>query len=168
MIHAINPYGFAWNRRVTEDNVDLNRNWIDFGAPLPANREYAELSDLLCPSDWSEASQQRTNAELTRWIKEHGSRAFQQVVSGGQYTHRNGIFFGGARPTWSRQTQTRILQDRLDKARKVAIVDYQTGLGPWATLSESSPLHINRTSSSVRRSRARRASNSSSLPSKYW
>ena len=33
MIHAINPYGFAWTRRVTEDNVDLNRNWIAFGTP---------------------------------------------------------------------------------------------------------------------------------------
>ena len=32
-IHAINPYGFAWLRRVTEDNVDLNRNFIDFDAP---------------------------------------------------------------------------------------------------------------------------------------
>src|SRR5687767_5641351 len=24
LIHAINPYGFAWSRRVTHENVDLN------------------------------------------------------------------------------------------------------------------------------------------------
>src|SRR5512139_1654614 len=24
MLHALNPYGFAWRRRVNEDNVDLN------------------------------------------------------------------------------------------------------------------------------------------------
>ena len=30
MVHAVNPYGFAWLRRVTEENIDLNRNWIDF------------------------------------------------------------------------------------------------------------------------------------------
>jgi len=132
MIHAINPYGFAWDRRVTEDNVDLNRNWIDFDESLrPVNREYAELSELLCPSDWSDASQQLTNAGLERWIKERGFRPFQQAVSGGQYTHPQGIFFGGARSTWSRQTQTRILQDHLDDARKVAIIDYHSGLGPW-------------------------------------
>src|SRR5262249_9055808 len=27
VIHAINPHGFSWLRRVTEDNVDLNRNF---------------------------------------------------------------------------------------------------------------------------------------------
>jgi len=27
VVHAINPYGFAWLRRVNEDNVDLNRNF---------------------------------------------------------------------------------------------------------------------------------------------
>ncbi|MFM8989295.1 MAG: DUF2817 domain-containing protein, partial [Alphaproteobacteria bacterium] len=34
-IHAINPHGFAWSRRVTEDNVDLNRNFVDHAQPYP-------------------------------------------------------------------------------------------------------------------------------------
>ena len=29
MVHAINPYGMAYLRRVNEDNVDLNRNFVD-------------------------------------------------------------------------------------------------------------------------------------------
>ena len=33
MIHALNPYGMAWVRRVNEDNVDLNRNFIDWSEP---------------------------------------------------------------------------------------------------------------------------------------
>jgi hypothetical protein len=28
-VHAINPYGFAWTRRVTEEGNDLNRNYVD-------------------------------------------------------------------------------------------------------------------------------------------
>jgi polar amino acid transport system ATP-binding protein len=32
MIHLINPWGTAWSRRVNEDNVDLNRNFIDWRA----------------------------------------------------------------------------------------------------------------------------------------
>src|SRR5262245_27976012 len=28
LIHAINPFGFAWQRRFNEDNVDLNRNFL--------------------------------------------------------------------------------------------------------------------------------------------
>jgi hypothetical protein len=42
-IHAINPHGFAWTRRVTEDNVDLNRNFVDHSAPYPVNAGYEEL-----------------------------------------------------------------------------------------------------------------------------
>ena len=31
MIHAVNPYGFAWQRRVDELNIDLNRNFTGCG-----------------------------------------------------------------------------------------------------------------------------------------
>ncbi|MBK6468935.1 MAG: DUF2817 domain-containing protein [Rhodobacter sp.] len=37
MIHLINPWGTAWSRRVNEDNVDLNRNFIDWTARPPEN-----------------------------------------------------------------------------------------------------------------------------------
>ena len=37
LIHAINPFGFAWRRRFNENNVDLNRNF------LLADESYAAL-----------------------------------------------------------------------------------------------------------------------------
>lgn len=49
LIHAPNPYGFAWLRRVTHENVDLNRNWIDFSQPLPDNSGYEELAGRSVP-----------------------------------------------------------------------------------------------------------------------
>ena len=51
-IHALNPYGFSWWRRTTHENVDLNRNFRDFGAPLPRNEAYDEIADLLVPQAW--------------------------------------------------------------------------------------------------------------------
>jgi hypothetical protein len=140
MVHAINPYGFAWDRRVTEDNVDLNRNWIDFSKPLPRNPSYAALADLLCPTDWGAKTQEETSGALMEWAGRHGMPAFQQSVSGGQYTHPKGIFFGGAGPTWSRRTQTKILESYLGQAAKVAIIDYHTGLGPWGFAEQIVPL----------------------------
>jgi hypothetical protein len=131
LIHAINPYGFAWNRRVTHENVDLNRNWIDFAKPLPENRAYSELSDAICPRHWDPEAQQQAMATLTAYAQKHGMPAFQQAVSGGQYTHPKGIFFGGAGPTWSRKTQSEIFRGKLASAAKIAIIDYHTGLGPW-------------------------------------
>ena len=40
LVHAINPYGFAWTRRVNEDNADLNRNFRDFAMPAPVSPAY--------------------------------------------------------------------------------------------------------------------------------
>ena len=55
----------------------------------------------------------------------------QQAISGGQFAHPKGVFYGGAGPTWSRRTQTAIFAHYLTKAAKVAFIDYHTGLGPW-------------------------------------
>ena len=54
-VHAINPFGFSHLRRVTQENVDLNRNCIDFDVPLPVNAGYAEIHDLLLPATWPPA-----------------------------------------------------------------------------------------------------------------
>ena len=131
MIHAINPYGFAWLRRVTHENVDLNRNWVDFTAPLPANPGYDALAAAICPADWSEEAQGASAATLAAWASEHGFPALQQSLSGGQYRHPAGIFYGGDGPTWSRRAQSAIFEAWLASARRVAVIDYHTGLGPW-------------------------------------
>ncbi len=51
-VHGLNPYGFSWWRRVTHENVDLNRNWHDFSGPLPANPDYDRIAHLLVPPSW--------------------------------------------------------------------------------------------------------------------
>jgi hypothetical protein len=131
MIHAINPYGFAWLRRVTNENVDLNRNWIDFTQPLPTNPGYAELADIICPAEWTPEAQMESLQALGAFAATHGMATLQQVVSGGQYSHARGVFFGGQGPTWSRRTQTAIFGHYLAQAGRIGIIDYHTGLGPW-------------------------------------
>src|SRR6202012_258601 len=49
LIHGLNPHGFAWTRRVTEDNVDLNRNWRDFSRPLGGDGRFGPVAHLLDP-----------------------------------------------------------------------------------------------------------------------
>ena len=129
-IHAINPYGFAHLRRTNEENIDLNRNWINFDEALPQNALYDELSDDLCPSDWSVATQAATGARLAAWISRHNPAVFQQAVSGGQWNHPQGLFYGGAGPSWSRKTLTNIMA-KLLRASRVCILDFHTGLGPY-------------------------------------
>ena len=133
-IHAINPYGFAWLRRTNESNVDINRNWIDFAAPAPTNKRYEELHGDLCPSDWSEASQALTGSRIMAWIQRHGPEGpaiYQHAVSSGQWLHPDGLFYGGREPSWSRRTLTDILHSKLRDARRICLLDFHTGLGPY-------------------------------------
>ena len=139
MIHAINPYGFAWNRRVTHENVDLNRNWIDFDGPLPHNLAYDELADAVTPREWHAEAQARSTRRILDYARQHGPAAMQQAVSGGQYRHPEGIFYGGNAPTWSRRTQAEIFRTMLGQATHVAIIDYHTGLGPWGFAEQIVP-----------------------------
>jgi hypothetical protein len=131
LVHAINPYGFAWLRRVTEENIDLNRNWVDFAGPLPENPGYDALAKAAVPDDWSEASQVKSAAELRAYGEAHGAMALQQALSGGQFRHPDGVFYGGTAPSWARTTQEAIYRDYLGQAGHVGVVDYHTGLGPW-------------------------------------
>ena len=48
LVHALNPFGFAHLRRTNEDNVDLNRNFVDHAHP-PTNGDYERLHPLLVP-----------------------------------------------------------------------------------------------------------------------
>lgn len=129
-IHAINPHGFAWLRRVTEDNVDLNRNFIDFDAPYPDNPGYEELASAICPRTWDAATIAETTRQIAAYGRKEGAKALQSAISGGQYRHPDGIFFGGHVPTWSHLTLKRIFQKELSRAARVAVIDYHTGLGP--------------------------------------
>jgi hypothetical protein len=128
-VHAINPYGFAWLRRVTEENVDLNRNFVDHARPLPENREYDLLADAICPSAWDDAARAAAWARLDAFGRERGAAALQQAMTGGQYRHADGIFYGGQAPTSARRTLERILADELGAARRLAVIDFHTGLG---------------------------------------
>jgi hypothetical protein len=98
---------------------------------LPANPAYDEISGDLCPSDWSAGAQQETWQRLQAWIGRHGFAAFQKAVSGGQWTHPTGLFYGGRRASWSRDTLTGIVTANLARVARISVLDFHTGLGPY-------------------------------------
>jgi hypothetical protein len=131
LIHAINPSGFAWIRRVTEGNIDLNRNFIDHGRPYPKNPGYDALHDAICPTDWSEAARAAADAKLLAYGAKHGAMALQTAITMGQYVHDKGVFYGGLAPSWSNRTFREILTRNASAARHVGFIDLHTGLGPY-------------------------------------
>ena len=131
LIHAINPYGFAWTRRVTEDNVDLNRNFVDHHRGYPSNDGYLALADAILPHEWNDASKAETERVFAAYAQKHGAFGLQGAISAGQYTHPDGIFFGGVDPTRSNRTVRATARDELSRAQRVAGIDFHTGLGPF-------------------------------------
>ena len=129
LYHAVNPYGFSHLRRVNEDNVDLNRNFLDFDAPLRRNDAYAEVHGFMLPSQWPPNDAARM--ALGAYLQSRGPAALQRALTGGQSDFPDGMFYAGRAPTWSNATVRRVLREHLRGARRVVWIDIHTALGPW-------------------------------------
>lgn len=127
-IHALNPHGFSHLRRVTQENVDLNRNFHDFTRPLPDNPAYRAVHPLLLPEVWPPDEANRKAVQ--DFIATHGVQAWQAAISSGQHEFADGLFYGGRAPTWSNTTLRAVLAKHARHARRIAWIDLHTGLGP--------------------------------------
>lgn len=139
LVHAVNPFGFAWQRRVDHQNIDLNRNWIDFAAGAPANPGYGKLHQSLLPATWGAKSIGDVRKAIADYASEHGEPALRFALTGGQYQAPEGIFFGGNAPAWSRATMTAIYTGFLAQARRIVVLDYHSGLGESGMVEQLSP-----------------------------
>ena len=131
LVHAMNPCGFAHGRRVNEDNVDLNRNFVDHDLPYPDKPDYDAVHPLLLPADWDGSAREAADRGIEAYIAEHGFAAFQSAVSSGQYTHPDGLFYGGNEPCWSNVNWRRLLAAYAPGRRRIGFLDLHTGLGPY-------------------------------------
>ena len=127
-VHALNPYGFSHIRRVTHENVDMNRNFQDFSKTLPVKPSYRAIHALLMPETWPpDAANQ---AAIGSYLAKNSLKDFQAAVTAGQHEFPDGLFFGGTAPTWSNQTVRQMLRRYASRARRLAWIDVHTGLGP--------------------------------------
>src|SRR5258708_27772044 len=93
--HAHNPWGFAHKTRVTEENVDLNRNFIDFGRARPANPGYEEVHQIITPAHWDEPSVDAVFQRLAQFRKLLGEQAFSDALNRGEETPPPGGLYRG-------------------------------------------------------------------------
>jgi len=99
MIHGINPYGFKYLRRLTENNVDLNRgSEIDPTLFNIKNEGYGMVNDFLNPK--GKVSKNSIRNQFFHWasiinIQKYSMGVLQQAIGQGQYDYPEGIMFGG-------------------------------------------------------------------------
>lgn len=126
MIHALTPWGYAWQRRCDADGVDLNRNIVDFSRPLPENKDYALLKDTLYLAD---AAQRKI--ALAGFEQQHGRVALEKAISAGQYSDPSGPFYGGKAPAHGRRVCEDLMRQHTLQQRDLAVIDLHTGLGSY-------------------------------------
>lgn len=131
VVHAVNPHGFSHVRRVNEDNVDLNRNFVDHTKPYPENKGYDELRKAICPDEWNAASEARSRKILLDYAAQHGEPAMTDAIAAGQYVDPQGVFYGGTKETWSNRNIRALLAPFAKTVKLAAFVDLHTGLGPY-------------------------------------
>ncbi len=144
-IHAVNPFGFHFLRRVDEANVDLNRNVS--GSPelfQKFSQDYKDFEPYLNPNEklrvglWAD-----TKLFLKSLMKliTHGKKRITQISVGGQYQNPKGIYYGGneVRPN------SFLVQFMFEKAgknySKILHIDLHTGFGERGRLHFFSGRH---------------------------
>jgi Protein of unknown function (DUF2817) len=133
LIHALNPYGFAWLRRWNEDNVDLNRNFLlpseEFKGSPPA---YANFDSFLNPAT-PPFSLEPYSVKALWLIAKYGMSSLKNTLPVGQYDFPKGLFFGGSTPSKTQEILKNYLPAWIGGASEVIHLDLHTGLGQWGT-----------------------------------
>ena len=131
LVHAINPHGFAWLRRTNEDNIDLNRNFVEHHRDPIQSPGYEELHPVLAPRTWNAGTEADIRRFLEERVRRDGPLAVQAAICQGQYAHRDGIFYGGRAPAWSNRVFREILGHHAADVTRALLLDFHTGLGEY-------------------------------------
>lgn len=141
LIHAINPWGMAHNRRTDAFNVNLNRNFsVDDTLFHRRNPDYAALHQVFEPAGqvgplWM--AKPATYAALVRALFAVGfdRSRINNAMNQGQYEFTTGLNYGGN----THQAQTAFTTSELATVLrshdgKVLFLDVHTGLGDAGAL----------------------------------
>jgi len=150
LVHAINPWGMKYHRRVNPNNVDLNRTFVyDNSFDKSINTNYDHLLDIL------KADQPFKNLMLSnigyylkfaQKVLQMGWPVFKGAFLLGQYRHSDGLFYGGE----GYQEETKVLIDLYRQTFKtydqILHLDMHTGYGPRYQMSVVNSAHEKRSS----------------------
>ncbi len=138
VIHALNPWGFHNLRRVTENNIDLNRN---FGLTKDLfnkkNEGYRAIHELLNPNSPADTGFLQDKLFIVKAIYNiatKGMPALRQAILEGQYEIPKGIYFGGQEFEPLRYPLDELLVKATLSSKKILFIDLHTGYGERGVL----------------------------------
>lgn len=138
VIHGINPYGFKYKRRVTENNIDLNRNCSTDGTLYESvNSGYPDMNSMLNPNkkvDLKSAENIFFKLKAIYKIIRYSMPKLRQAILQGQYNYKNGVYFGGKEIEPSIKAITPIIKSIAQNYDLVFNIDLHTGYGKRGVL----------------------------------
>jgi hypothetical protein len=146
-VHAVNPFGAAWGRRVNINNVDLDANFIaDFNAVLQHESSFlSEAAFKQFPGLFNPTANRWVDIprlDIALIILRYGLSKARAFLTSGQRYQRNFLFYGGKQAEAEVTAVVRQLQKDLFSAghsvRRVIHWDLRTGFGSFGKLNFSS------------------------------
>jgi hypothetical protein len=134
LIHAINPWGMKYHRKVNENGVDLNRNFIYAGSFDPSiNPGFSKLKFLLAPSGPVRSFALESLAFAGRTIRvllTDGAAALTNAALLGQYVDSQGMYYGGDHHEEDTRVMIDFFQEAMENYQNVLHLDLHSGYGP--------------------------------------
>jgi len=139
LVHAINPWGMKYHRRVNVNNVDLNRNFIYDGNFDPAiNPDYDKVRSTLNPTRLIQSlgvSNLIFFGELGWLLAQLGQNGFRQATLLGQYRYPQELYYGGTDYQDETRTLINLYQQAISAFDQILHLDMHTGYGPRYQMS---------------------------------
>ena len=151
IIHAMNPFGYKYHRRFTENNVDLNRNQaIDEKLFKTLNAPYNKLKEILVPqgkvSGYRIAFYKTLFSIAKKLIAGMKFSKIREATAKGQYHDPKGLFYGGNKLEPNSEFIQKLLRDKFQGKKDIFFIDFHTGLGDRAKLHLITPYFKNKKS----------------------
>ena len=136
IVANVNPYGMKYMRRYNENNVDLNRNFIEDweSFDLSSNKEYPKVESFLQPEGkmgnafWHEVAFYLSLAKEALTV---GAGTISDALLTGQYEYAEGVYYGGNGDEKSTTYLKGVFAECLDGSYDNIIhIDIHSGYGP--------------------------------------
>ena len=136
IVANVNPYGMKNYRRYNENNVDLNRNFIEDweSFDLSSNKEYPKVDNFLQPTGkmgnafWHEVGFYLSLAKEAVFT---GADTISDALLTGQYEYPEGVYYGGNGDEVSTTYLKGVFADCLDgEYENIVHIDIHSGYGP--------------------------------------
>ncbi len=140
LVHAINPYGMKYHRKVNGQNVDLNRNFAvgPEGFDPAFNPDARRMEALVYPRRPINAGILQRNWFLLRVLWSAlvlGRRVFMAGSLMGQYCYPDGIFYGSTGQVEETRVMLALYRSLFAEYPQVLHLDLHTGYGPRYQMS---------------------------------